>query len=188
MAEIAALAGIWQRYVNYEPRDVVADSYDRDGSIVVWVQSPDGHFVDVRRVKSEAFIVRGFAGMLQYSVEGDDPSAFTLTWNRLVDTKPQCCPTGVDTACCRVVGGSSSVISVRSEPGVVLMEEGDGYLEVWRRIHCWNEMTDSVTYDADSASLRILCGSIEVAAKLTRAATNSLSLSWPARGLNLHPE
>jgi hypothetical protein len=39
-----------------------------------------------------------------------------------LDSRPSCCPTGLDSATARLVADN------------VLMEEGDGYLEVWERI------------------------------------------------------
>jgi hypothetical protein len=140
---VAALAGVWQRELNYEPVETVADSTARDGSTVLWGQAPDGTYVDVRRVKSEQFRVRGFSGRSEIAQPGPDadPTTFTTTWHRHTDTMPESCPSGLDSARCRVVGDLA--------PGAspMLMEEGDGYLEVWRRIAVWDADRDKVTVE-----------------------------------------
>ena len=124
----AALAGVWVREVNYEPRDVVQDSRARDGSHVFWGQAPTGAYVDVRCIMAEAMTPRGFAGTLAIEpATPAEPGTFRLTWTRLVDTKPASCPSGVDSSNCRVVVGTVAAPEV-------LMEEGDGFLEVWRRV------------------------------------------------------
>ncbi|KNC53515.1 septum formation protein Maf [Thecamonas trahens ATCC 50062] len=133
----AAVAGVWRRVVNYEPRDDVADATARDGSVVVWIQAPDGLFIDARSVASEPYGIRGFAG----SVELGEPSrdgAFRLTWHRELDTAPAACPTGIDSATCRWAGSD------------VLLEEGDGYLEVWHRVATWGPDA-SASRSADGA-------------------------------------
>jgi hypothetical protein len=133
---IAAVAGLWQRDLLYEPRATLVDSAQRDGGRVLWAQAPCGAFVDVRHVRAEGFGVRGFAGAAEVSAAADDGS-FTLLWHRHVDTQPASCPTGIDTAPCRVVGGD---LGPAARP--VLVEDGDGYLEVWRRVAAWDPATD----------------------------------------------
>jgi len=129
---VAALAGVWQRELNYEPVETVADSTARDGSTVLWGQAPDGTYVDVRRVQ---FRVRGSSGRSEIAQPGPnaDPTTFTTTWHRHTDTG-----SGLDSARCRVVGDLA--------PGAspMLMEEGDGYLEVWRRVAVWDADRDMV--------------------------------------------
>lgn len=139
---LADLAGVWRREILYEPRETVADSTARDGSIVLWAQTPQGPFVDVRYVRHEGFRVRGFAGrtVLSFPSLADpaaDPTAFRITWQRHTDTWPESCPSGVDSATCRIIG---SLTGAGAQP--LLMEEGDGYLEVWRRVVPWNSETD----------------------------------------------
>ena len=123
MTDVSLYAGVWLRKVLYEPRDVVKDTL-RD-SLVMWIQSPHGSFIDIRRVRHEQ-TPRGFGG---YLVANES----CLTWKRVVDSMPSCCPTGVDSAEGRFVAAD------------VLMEEGDGYLEVWERV-------------GRDVSARILCG------------------------------
>ena len=132
-------SGVWQRVLLYEPRDVITDSADRDGSLVLWAQSPSGAFADVRSVASEGMKARGFGGTLSVVPHASDASARTLTWHREVDTAPSCCPSGVDTATARFAAPD------------VLMEEGDGYLEVWRRVAAW----DSATSAVENFSIRV---------------------------------
>lgn len=120
--------GLWKRRLNYEPRDSLADSDQRDGSIVMWLQTPTAYFCDFRRIKSEG-TTRSFAGLLQLTSRSNDQS-FELVWHRHIDTKPEACPTGVDKAICRFVGTPGT-------RGCVLFEEGDGYLEVWELIEPW---------------------------------------------------
>jgi hypothetical protein len=135
MVSVADYGGVWLRKVLYEPRDVVADT--SDVSLVVWVQSPCGAFVDLRQVRHEGS-PRGFAGYL--TVTGGPPppacsapsvpvndapsssAAPTLTWHRQADSRPSCCPSGIDSAVGRRVAPN------------LLLEEGDGYLEVWERL------------------------------------------------------
>ena len=124
-------SGVWQRVLLYEPRGVLTDSADRDGSLVLWAQCPSGAFADVRSVACEGMRARGFGGRLSVVPDASDASAMTLTWHRDVDTCPSCCPSGVDTATARFVSPE------------VLMEEGDGYLEVWRRIATWDTSATS---------------------------------------------
>lgn len=135
ISSVAELAGLWKREINYEPRDVVADSAERDASTVYWAQAPSGEFVDVRHVRGEGFVVRGFAGRCvveEGPPPGGDPTAVTVTWHRHLDTKPESCPNGIDSAAARVVG---NLADPTAQP--VIMEEGDGYLEVWRRVAPW---------------------------------------------------
>lgn len=139
---VADLAGVWKREALYEPRDKVADTAARDGSVVLWAQTPQGAFVDVRFVRGEQFKVRGFAGraVLSFPTLADpaaDPTAFVCTWHRHTDTWPASCPSGVDSATCRVIG---DLKDATAQP--ILMEEGDGYLEVWRRVLPWDKDVD----------------------------------------------
>eukprot|EP01134_Creolimax_fragrantissima_P006378 CFRG6378T1 len=138
---LSQLSGVWVRSINYEPREEVADSAARDGSVVVWAQSPCGAYVDVRRVAGENLVVRGFAGTAHVdAADEEDQSAFRVNWDRHVDTQPSSCPSGIDSATCRLVGGFETCSGV----GVVLLEEGDGYLEVWRRVAVWDRLQDKV--------------------------------------------
>ena len=117
-------AGVWKRQVNYEPRDVVADDSRVDGSLVYWLQAPSGEYMDFRSIKTEQFHPRGFTGTLSVSPNSADRTA-TLTWTRHLDSKPSSCPGGVDSAVARWAASN------------VLLEEGDGYLEVWERVAEW---------------------------------------------------
>ncbi|KAJ9450377.1 Septum formation protein Maf [Diplonema papillatum] len=140
---VAQLAGVWKRDLNYEPRETVADSAERDGSLVFWAQSPCGAFIDVRNIKSEGFRVRGFAGKAVVEESSTDPTSFSVTWHRHVDTMPESCSSGIDSATCRLVGGN-----IEDETAnVVLLEEGDGYLEIWTRVRRWTS-SDHTTLHA----------------------------------------
>jgi hypothetical protein len=145
----ARLAGVWKRELNYEPREMCVDSASRDGSIVYWAQSPRGAFIDVRCIAAEKRVVRGFAGRAEVTLPSPtdptaDPTAFTATWHRHTDTKPDSCPSGVDSATCRVIGDLDDL-----ESSPVLMEEGDGYLEVWRRVLAWDAESCHCTLISD---------------------------------------
>eukprot|EP01079_Euglenida_sp_SAG-EU17-18_P010243 gene10243-273_t len=134
--DLAGLSGLWVRECNYEPRDVIQDSRAADGSHVFWGQAPTGDFVDVRCIKAEGSRVRGFAGKLSISpADPAQPGTFQLTWARHIDTMPESCPSGIDSSVCRVIAGSVAVPEM-------LVEEGDGFLEVWRRLHHWDAATD----------------------------------------------
>lgn len=137
---VQSLAGVWRRALNYEPRDVVADSTLRDGSVVYWAQTPQGAYIDIRCVKAEQWRVRGFAGRIVVSPTDpqlQDPTSVIVTWHRHVDTMPESCPTGIDSATCRVIGDLSDPAAKPT-----LMEEGDGYLEVWQRVCGWDSDHD----------------------------------------------
>lgn len=142
-------AGLWRRRVLYEPRDVVLDATtgeEEPRSLVLWAQAPSGVFIDIRKAACEDFIPRGFSGCLSATKTGATSSNVSrvengreqqqqeeegrsalwhLVWDRYVDSKPSSCPTGVDSAVGRWITDN------------VLMEEGDGYLEVWERLAPW---------------------------------------------------
>lgn len=125
-------AGAWIRRVLYEPRDVVLDcSRTHPASTVVWLQAPTGEYIDIRCVVCEDSVPRAFCGMLELSERTTDAASpdgvARLTWRRLVDSAPQRCPGGVDSAVCRWIASH------------VLSEEGDGYLELWERVHQWDD-------------------------------------------------
>ncbi|KAJ1454434.1 hypothetical protein M885DRAFT_618018 [Pelagophyceae sp. CCMP2097] len=127
-----AFAGLWLRELLYEPRSTLADSAAAHGSRVLWAQAPCGLYVDVRHAANEAFVVRGFAGRCTATACAGPGAAATLLWQRHVDTQPSSCPGGVDSAPCRVVAADPRAV------GAVLLEDGDGYLEVWRRLAAWD--------------------------------------------------
>lgn len=139
---ISSIAGLWKRELIYEPKDVLLDSAQRDGSLVLWFQAPSGEYCDVRNIKCEQNIPRGFAGKTRIQnvpcteASVADPTAQHIIWERKVDSCPSSCPTGVDQAIARLCMG---YVNGGQEVGAVLIEEGDGYLEVWQKIAIWDD-------------------------------------------------
>ena len=153
---IPELAGLWARGMNYEPRPVVADCASRDKSVVLWGMAPDGTYVDVRSVAGESG-VRGFGGTCRVS-PGPDSGALVLTWEREIDTKPDSCPSGVDASAARplLIGRSETELEqLGSAPNLVLLEEGDGFLEVWTRIALWDDHAEVVEHRQGCVSLAV---------------------------------
>jgi len=164
----AGFAGIWERVVNYEPRGTVQDT-KASGSTVVWCQSPDGMYIDVRNIISEDF-PRGFAGVIEIAPVDGQCDVVKLTWNRWVDTKPESCPGGVDSAI------------VRRAAADVLMEEGDGYLEVWHRIGTWHQHDSSCSQSGNGKdgvwSLKLCCAGSHTLYAERRIHPSSIHLSY----------
>lgn len=132
--------GLWQRMVNYEPRDVVADTASGDGSLILWFQTPCGPYIDIRDIRAEGK-ARGFSGVSSSSSVANATTNSTverLEWQRFLDSKPDSCPSGNDAADARWIGSD------------VLLEEGDGYLEVWHRLAVWDPANSSVSWQPTS--------------------------------------
>ena len=92
-ARAAEFAGAWQRTALYEPHDA-ADEHEQSSTLVVWLQSPCGLFVDLRRPPPACDLgarsFKSFAGVGVAQRVANERCHFT--WTREIDVRPPGAP------------------------------------------------------------------------------------------------
>lgn len=156
-----SFVGLWQRIVLEEPPGVVVDQ-SSFGSVVLWLQSPSGSYIDVRNVKKEGR-PRAFAGVSSCTESSDGQTI--ITWTRYLDTAPEHLPSGIDSALCILSADGNEIVE----------DGGEEYKETWHKVAEWDESKwgDGGGQIESRNSVVLECGA--VAAKVERSEAGTIT-------------
>jgi hypothetical protein len=121
MQNVADFAGVWKRTCLYEPIGTLGPEEEQLKD-VIWVQSRDGAFIDIRYQEgvTDYLRMKSFAGIGSY-----EPEIARFTWTRKYDFRP---PGSPDVGLMRVLKGTTTAPEQLEEDGVL---PGDDYREIW---------------------------------------------------------
>lgn len=132
MNSVESFGGVWERTVLFEPVGVFGPEEEQLKN-VIWVQSSNGMFIDIRYEDGETI----HSKMKSFAGEGSfDPTSCLFTWTRNHDFRP---PGPPDVGRMRVLKADAENLLQLEEDGVL---PGDDYREIWDKICARNEHLD----------------------------------------------